>query len=333
MILQSTEYLPADGADQDREDAKRYLLLAIADPALARLQTTSQGEGTLLRLLGAATVCVDLELGRRDWQEASRIGRLAVGELESLIRTAIFRRSREAALQVSTGLHSKVGYAMAMGADGQQDALLAAIRMIESGRAVLLREALGRSELSEQADQLRAAGHARLAAEVAAALSQVTELEAIELSTHDALGLGILRVNDKAGRPLRDAISAAQANIARLRPRIDAALGADDSRAAQDHIAAAAGAPLCYLLHVRHTLEALLDVPQLHYLGTGPDLPGLALIVSAAPSAEQAVRVQAVPLPGVTGAAIRGWHDRWQGSHGRADAADRRPCPARQALP
>jgi hypothetical protein len=316
-ISQSTEYLPADGADQDREDAKHYLLLAIADPALARLRTTMQGEGTVLRLLQAATICVDLELGRREWQEASRIGRLAVGELESLVRTAIFRRSREAALQVSRGLHSKVGYAMAMGADGQQDALLAAIQMIESGRAVLLREALGRSELSEQADRLRAAGNAGLAAEVAAALSRVTELEAIELSTHDAQGVATLRANDKVGRPLRDAISAAQTDIARLRPRIDAALGTDDSRSAQDHIATPAGAPLCYLLHARYVLEAMLDVPQLRHLGTGPDLPGLALIVSAAPSAEQAVRVQAVPLPGVTGAAIRGWHDRWQGSHSR----------------
>ncbi len=302
----SAGILPAGGADQDHEEAKRYLLLAMADPAIARRETASEISGSMVRVLEAASLCVDAELSRGGWQEATRIGRLAVGLLESLVRTAIFRRSREDALRVGSGLHGKVGYAMAMGADDQPHALLAAIRLIESGRAVLLREALGRSELSEQADRLRAAGHAALAAEVAATLSRVAELEAIELSAHDTEGRAVRRVVDKAGLPLRDAIGAAQADIARLRPQIDAVLGADDAQAPEDNVAAAAVAPLCYLLHVSRGAD-----------GIGPDLPGLALIVSVSSGAEPAVRVRTVSLPGVTGSAIEGWHDRWQGSHGR----------------
>ena len=296
-----------DGADEDHEESKRYLALALADPAIARPHAVAGVSTDLARALDTAVLCIDVELSHGRWQEAIAIGEPALDALDTIVRSAIFRYSREEALRLGRGLHEKLGYAIAMADADQPQARLEVIRLIESGRAVLLREALGRSELAEQADQLTASGYTELAADVRALLSRISELEAIELSAHDAEGRAVRRLEDGAGLPLRDAIGKAQADFARLRVRTDEVLGAGADRSDFHHAlaAAASAAPLCYLLHISRGDD-----------GAGPDLSGLALVVSA--TLEKAASIQVVPLPGLTGEAVRSWHDRWEGSHGRA---------------
>jgi len=309
--LRALGLMPADRADEDHEESKRYLTLALADPDIARPHAVAGVSSTLARALDTAVLCMDVELSRGRWQEAIAVGEPALDALDAIVRSAIFRYSREEALRLGRGLHQKLGYAIAMAGAGQPEARLEVIRLIESGRAVLLREALGRSELAEQADRLAAGGRTELAADVRALLARVSELEAAELSAHDAEGRAVRRLEDQAGLPLRDAIGQAQADFARLRARVDEALGAGADRGDLPRAlaAAASAAPLCYLLHISRGDD-----------NAGPDLPGLALVVSAVPDQalpDQAVSVQVVPLPGLTGEAVRSWHDRWEGRPGR----------------
>jgi hypothetical protein len=295
----------------DHEEAKRYLRLAMSDPAIARPEPVAEISHSLARALDAASLCMDIDLQFGRWQEVIAIGRAALDALGTIVGSEIFRHSREESLRVGKGLAGKLGYAVAMAGGLQPEALLEAVRLTESGRAVLLRESLGRSELAEQADQLAEAGHADLAAQARAMLSRVAALEALELSSHDAEGRAVRRLGDTAGVPLRDSIGSAHADIARLRARIGAALGAqrDDAQALERAIAdAASAAPLCYLLHVPNGDD-----------NAGPELPGLAIIVRTGqePAGQVGgISMQAVRLPDVTGETVKGWQERWASAHG-----------------
>jgi hypothetical protein len=288
----------------DHEEAKRYLRLAMSDPAILRPEPVAEISGALARALKATSLCMDVDLQLGRWQEVIAIGRPGLDALGTIVGSAIFRHSREESLLVGKGLAGKLGYAVAMAGGLRPEALLEVVRLTESGRAVLLRESLGRSELAEQADRLAGADHADLAAQARAMLSRVAGLEALELSSHDAEGRAVRRLDDRAGVPLRDSIGNAHADIVRLRARIGEALGAegDDAQTLERAVAdAASAAPLCYLLHIPNGDD-----------NARPDLPGLAIIVRSG----QELSMRAVQLPDVTGETVRGWRERWERAHG-----------------
>jgi len=294
---------PAEGADEDHDAAKSNVRAALAQPSLSKRRSIEGLPAGVVWTLLAASHCMDVDLGRGRWQEVINIGEPALRALTELVSTTIFRHDREEGLLVGKGLHEKLAYAIAMLHASRPRARLDMIGLIEGGRAVLLREALGRSVLADVADRLTASGRGELAADVRRLLVRAAELDAIELRAHDAAGRAVRRERDSAGNPLRDAMVKARTDWAELRVKVDRALapGAGDGGhgvVAFERDLAAAAAPLCYLLHMSRGAD-----------GAGPDLPGLAIVVSAA--SERTISTEVLPLPSLTSEAVLGWLQHW----------------------
>jgi CHAT domain len=315
-----------DGAagdnERDHAAARRYALLALEDQRIGLRRAFERLPAGLAWTLAAVSFSMDTDLSHARWQQAISLGLAARAGLVALFTAAVFRQDREEALRIGAGIYQKLAYAIAMEHAGHPDARIDVISLIENGRAVLLRDALSRVEV---ADALAARGEAALAEDVRRLLARVAELENLELGSHDPDAVTARRLV-AGGRPLADAIAGVREESAVLSQRVEAALRSpagespgDDARRSFERTLSAAAAsaegPLCYLLHVSRGHD-----------GAGPELPGMAAIVTAEP--EEAVCVTLVSLPGLTADRVTGWLARW-------DPADESAAPglaAREAM-
>jgi hypothetical protein len=306
--LRSRLPVPPPGYEDDHRKALAYIASALDDPNLSRRRPSEPYPVGLGRVLVAVALCLDVELGQRRWQAAYQLGRHALNAVSLTITQAVLRADIEDVASAMAGLHHQLGYATAMLAAGDTDAagrraaLLHTIDLFEHGRAVLQHAELSLTDFEDQARWLAGAGHGRLAALVTDLAARARAVHAMQLDVHDVAGKAARSLSiGPSGIPLRDEIRAQQAEFAELEGRIAELAGAADPAAALEATltAAVAGGPLCYLTHLPVGDD-----------GRGPDLPGLAVIVSASSSAGP-VTITTVTLPRMTGPAVRRWLTRW----------------------
>jgi CHAT domain len=166
---------------------------------------------------------------------------------------------------------------------------------------VLYHAALNLADFEDQAAKLADAGQPGLAARIEDLAARSRAVHAIQLGVHDVVGKTARSMSiGPSGTPLRDEIRAQQAEFAQLSGRIAKLASAADQNAALAAMlaSAAAAGPLCYLVHLPVGDD-----------GLGPDLPGLAVIVSA--RSPDSVTIRTVTLPGLTGPAVRRWLEIW----------------------